>query len=226
MNVQLAQIAAAFASAAPINAINYHNTPAHRAGEYDRQLAALAERFAPTGEDELAAFFRTGHWPGRKPGVIIALYNGYRNNYDVFRPLLEKHGLTGWFFVASGYASCSIRDQIAFSRQNTLKLIPDEYADGRYAMSWDEMRDLDGRHVVASHTRNHVRIAIDDAVGMEGEIVGSQDDFSANLGHPVRSFAWLLSGTHGQSPLTDACLARARYEFLFSDFKIQRLPEA
>jgi hypothetical protein len=41
-----------------------------------------------------------------------------------------------------------------------------------------------------------------------------------------RSFAWLLSGTHGQSPLTDACLARARYEFLFSDFKIQRLPEA
>lgn len=226
MNDRLAEIAAAFRSSAPISAINYHNTPAYRADEYDRELAALAERFAPTGEDHLAEFFRTGRWPERKPGVIIALYNGYRNNYDVFKPLLDKHGLIGWFFAPSGFASCPIDEQVAFSRRQTLKLIPAEYADGRYAMSWDEMRDLDERHVVASHTRHHARIALDDAVGMESEIVGAQEDFIANLGHPVRSFAWLLSGTHGESLVTDACLARARYEFLFSNFKIQRLPEA
>lgn len=226
MKAQLDELASAFRSAAPISAINYHNTPAYRAHEYDRELAALAERFAPTGEDELARFFETGSWPGRKPGVIIALYNGYRNNYDVFRPLLEKHGLIGWFFAASAYASCPAADQVAFSARQNLRLIPDEYADGRYAMDWTELRALDRDHVVASHTRNHARIAVDDAVGMEDEIVGAQQDFHANLGHPVRSFAWLLSGTHGQSPLTDACLARAGYEFLFSNFKVQRLPAA
>lgn len=222
---ELAQIAAAFRSGAPISAINYHNTPAYRAADFDRELEMIAERFAPTGEDELTEFFRTGRWPHRKPGVILAMYNGYRNNFDVFRPLLEKHGLIGWFFVPSGYASCPPEQQAAFAAAHTLKTIPHEYADGRTAMNWDELRAIDGRHVVASHTRNHVRIQIDDAAGMESEIVGAQEDFRANLGHPVRSFAWLLSGTYGQSPVTDACLDRAGYEFLFSNFKVQRLPD-
>ena len=226
MSDQLDQIVAAFRSSAPISVVNYHNTPAHRIDEYDRQLATLAERFAPTSQDDLAELFDTGSWPREKPGIIVALYNGYRNNFDVFRPLLDKHDLTGWFFVPSGYASCPIAEQVAFSQRQTLKLVREEYPDGRHAMNWDELRALDGRHVVASHTRNHARIAIDDAAGMEEEIVGAQHDFIANLGHPVRSFAWLLSGTHGQSPITDDCLMRARYEFLFSNFKIQRLPEA
>lgn len=226
MNKQLVSIDEAFRSSAPINVVNYHNTPAHRAADYDRELAALAERFSPTSEDDLAIFFETGRWPNSKPGIIVALYNGYRNNYDIIRPLLEKHGLIGWFFVPSGYASCPVGEQVAFSQRQTLRLIPDEYGDGRYAMNWHELRAMDGRHVVASHTRNHARIAIDDAFGMEEEIVGAQQDFVANLGHPVRSFAWLLSGKHGQSPVTDSCLTRAHYEFLFSNFKIQRLPEA
>lgn len=220
----LGEITAAFRSSAPISAVNYHNTPAYRADQYDHELAALAERFAPTTEDDLAEYFRTGHWPGGKPGIIVALYNGYRNNYDVFRPLLDKHGLVGWFFAPSAYAGCPPEEQAAFADQHRLRTIANEYADGRYAMNWEELRDLDKRHVVASHTRNHARISTDDAAAMESEIVGAQEDFCRHLGHRVRSFAWLLSGTYGQSPVTDACVDRAEYEFLFSNFKIQRLP--
>lgn len=224
MNTDLEEIAGSFRTAPPIVAVNYHNTPAYRAADYDRELATLAQYYAPTTEDDLAAFFRTGDWPHGKPGVIVALYNGYRNNYDVFRPLLEKHGLVGWFFAATAYASCPPERQAAFAAAHTLTTVPDEYADGRYAMDWSELRALDGPHVVASHTRNHARISVDDAAAMESEIVGAQQDFVANLGHPVRSFAWLLSGTYGQSAVTDACVDRAGYEFLFSNFKIQRLP--
>ena len=224
MTAALTQILAAFQSSAPISAINFHNTPATRASEYDRELGILAEHFSSATEDDLAYFFKTGSWRHKKPGLIIALYNGYRNNYDVFYPLLEKHGLTWWFFAASAYASCSPKDQPAFAARNVLRTIPGEYVDGRTAMDWDELRDLDRRHVVASHTRNHATISVDDVKAMENEIVGSQDDFRTGLGHPVKSFAWLWKGTYGESPLTDACLDRAGYEFLFSSSKIQRLP--
>jgi len=219
-------LALAMAAGAPVQAINYHNTPAYRAAEYDRELAAIAEHFSPTTEDDLAVFLTTGRWIKAKPGVVIALYNGYRNNYDVFRPLLDRHGLVGWFFVASGYVSCPPADQLAFGSTRTLRTIPDEYADGRYALSWDELRELDRDHVVASHTRNHTRVSLDDGVALESEIVGAQDDFLVHLGHRVRSFAWLFGGAYGENPVADSHVDRAGYEFLFSNFKIQRLPGA
>jgi len=217
-------LARAMAAGAPVQAINYHNTPAARTAEYDRELAILAEHFAPTTEDDLAAFLATGRWSASRPGVVIALYNGYRNNYDVFRPLLEKHGLVGWFFVASGYVSCPPAEQLAFGATRTLRTMPDEYADGRYALSWDEVRELDRDHVVASHTRNHTRVSLDDAISLRSEIVGSQEDFLKQLGHKVRSFAWLFGGAYGENPLADGHVDLAGYEFLFSNFKIQRLP--
>ncbi len=222
-----ADLVRGFASGAPIRAVNFHNTPASRAAEYDRELAALAERFAPTTEDDLAQFLATGQWPHRRPGVIVALYNGYRNNADVMRPLLERHGLTGWFFVATSYLSCPPEEQLAFGAARSLATVPGEYADGRYALSWDEARALDrAGHVIASHARNHVRASDGDAAALEEEIVGAQADLVRELGHPVRSFAWPLGAAFGENPLADAALGRAGYEFLFSNFRIQRLPGA
>jgi len=44
-----------------------------------------------------------------------------------------------------------------------------------------------------------------------------------NLGHKVRSFAWLLGGRYGENPAADAAVDRAGYEFLFSNLSVQRL---
>jgi len=218
-------LARGFAAGAPIHAVNFHNTPAHRAAEYDRQLAALAQRFGPCTEDDLSAFLATGRWERARPGGVIALYNGYRNNFDVMRPLLEKHGLVGWFFVASGYVDCPVAEQLAFGAAHRLATIPGEYPDGRYALSWDEVRDLDrAGHVIASHTRTHAQVSGDDPVALKAEILGSQEDFVRSLGHPVRAFAWLMGGAYGENPLADALVDRAGYEFLFSNFRVQRLP--
>jgi peptidoglycan/xylan/chitin deacetylase (PgdA/CDA1 family) len=222
----LRDVAEGLAASLPVRVVNYHNTPAHRAADYDRELAMLAERFSPVREDDLAAFFDTGRWPTHRPGVIVALYNGYRSNFDVFRPLLEKHGLVGWFFAVTAFAGCPPAAQAAFAARRNIVTVADEYRDGRYAIDWTELRQLDRDHVVASHTRNHACISADDAAVQESEIVGAQDDFRRELGHPVRSFAWLSSGIYGHSALTDACLDRAGYEFLFSDLKLQRLPNA
>lgn len=214
---------AAYAAQPPVTAINYHNTPDYRHDHYDRELAAIAERFAPATQDNLAAYLSTGKWPGDKPGIILAFYNGYRNNFDVIRPLLEKHGMVGWFFAATGYVSCPPAEQLQFGSMRTLKTVPNEYADGRYALSWDELRELDRDHVVASHTRNHSKVSLDDGAALEDEIVGAQDDFVRELGHPVRSFAWLLGGAYGENPIADSCVDKAGYAFLFSNFRIQLL---
>ena len=209
--------------AATLRVVNYHLTPARLAATYDREFAALAARHAPVRQDDLAEYLSTGRWPMGRDGVLLVFYNGYRNNFDVARPLLEKHGLVGWFMAVTGYSDCSAADQAGYAAARTLTTLPGEYADGRSALSWDELRALDQRHVVGSHTRNHSRVALDDPAVVHAEIVGAQDDFRRELGHPVRSFAWLHGGRYGENPVADGAVDQAGYQFLFSNLAVQRL---
>ena len=211
---------------AGIRVVNYHNTPLAHRDRYDREFATLAERFAPVTQDRLRDYLVSGVWPERRLGVIPAFYNGYRNNYDVARPLLERHGLVGWFFAVPGYSDCPAEAQAAWGAPRRLHVVEGEYADGRYAASWDELRILDRDHVVASHTRSHTRVDPDDAAEVVPEIVGAQEDFIRELGHPVRSFAWLHGGRYGENPVADTAVDEAGYEFLFSNLSVQRLPRA
>ena len=207
-----------------LRVVNYHLTPASRADTFDREFAALAARYAPVGQDDLAGYLATGRWSMAKPGVIPVFYNGYRDNFDVARPLLERHGLVGWFMAVTGFTACPSGDQLAFAARHNLSVAAEEYPDGRHAVSWDELRRLDRSHVVASHTRSHSRVSLDDPVRLEDEIIGSQRDFVRELGHPVRAFAWLFGGRYGENPAADAMVDRAGYEFLFSNLALQRLP--
>ncbi len=208
-----------------LRVVNYHNTPAARADQFDAEFAALAARYSPVDEDALAAFLATGQWPGDRPGVIPAFYNGYRNNFDVALPLLQKHGLIGWFFAVPGYTACPATDQPAFAAAHTLSTVAVEYPDGRTALSWEELRKIDrAGHVVASHTQTHSRVSLDDPDAFWPEIVGAQEDFATHLGHPVRTFAWLFGGRYGENAQADRAVDAAGYEFHFSNFSVQRLP--
>lgn len=206
-----------------LRVVNYHLTPASRAEIYNREFAALAARYAPVRQDDLAEYLATGRWPMRREGILPVFYNGYRNNFDVARPLLDRHGLVGWFMAVTAYASCPAADQGGFAAARRLATIPDEYPDGRSALSWDELRTLDGSHVVGSHTRNHTRAGLDDPATANAEIVGAQDDFRRELGHPVRPLAWLFGGRYGENPVADAAVDRAGHHWLFSNLAVQRL---
>ena len=207
-----------------LRVVNYHLTPASRADIFDREFAALAARYAPVREDDLAGYLTTGRWPMAQPGVIPVFYNGYRDNFDVARPLLEKHGLVGWFMAVTGFTDCPGLDKTNFAAAHNISVLATEYSDGRHSLSWEELRTLDRTHVVASHTRSHSRVSLDDPARLEDEIVGAQRDFVRELGHPVRALAWLFGGAYGENPAADAMVDSAGYEFLFSNLAVQFLP--
>ena len=207
-----------------IRVVNYHLTPASHADVLDGEFAALAARYDPVGEQELAEYLTTRRWPIGRPGVLPVFYNGYRNNFDVARPLLDRHGLVGWFMAVTGFSSCPAADQADFAAEHQLTTLPCEYPDSRVALSWGELRKLDVRHVVASHTRSHSRASQTDLVKMQDQIVGAQQDFVRELGHSVRSCAWLLGGRYGENPLADLTIEQAGHDILFSNFAVQRLP--
>jgi hypothetical protein len=209
-----------------LRVVNFHSTPRSRYREYREQIVRLGKHFSAVSEADLDRYLATGQWHNAKPGVIPAIYEGYRNGYDVTVPLLEEFGLIGWFFVITDFVKTPPAEQLTFARAHDIGIERFEYPDGRYALSWNELREISRRHVVASHARSHVLLTSLAQAAQESEVVGSQHDFQEHLGRPVRTFVSYGGPEYGVHPATDKLIDQAGYQFVFSNLKIQRLRES
>lgn len=206
-----------------IRAVNFHSTSRAKADQYDRELAGYSRSYSSVNQDELDDYLVTGKWHKEKPGLIVSIYEGYRNGYDVLLPLVEKHGFIGWFFVITGFINAPVKEQLPFALSHDIDMLTREYPDGRYALTWDELRIIDRKHVIACHSRSHTELALLPRAEREEEVIGSQEQFKKHLGHPVRTFVSLFGPAHGENKLTDELVEQAGYDFVVSNFKIQRI---
>lgn len=206
-----------------VRAVNFHSTSRERAGSYERQLEQYSKSFSSVNEDELRDYLTTGQWHKSKPGLIVSVFEGYRNSYEILTPMIEKYGFVGWYWVITGFINTPVPKQLDYADHHDIDMLTHDYQDGRYALTWDEIKQLDKRHVIACHTRSHMLLSAMDAATRREEIVGSQAQFKKHLGHPVRSFVSLTGPAYGENEATDGLVRDAGFEFVFSNFRIQRI---
>jgi peptidoglycan/xylan/chitin deacetylase (PgdA/CDA1 family) len=221
----LVELAAGMAGARAIRAVNFHATPSYHADEYRRQLAAYAELFEPVTRDTFAAAV-AGDWPHERPGLIVLLFEGFRDNYDVMLPILEEFGFTGVFFVPSIFPGIPADLQREYAATHDLDpALADEYEGERIALSWDELRDIRRRgHIVGCHTRNHVELTADTPVSiLREETLLAKAELEDELGEEVELFCWSIGAGLGVHPEADRLVRKAGFRYLFSNFKIQKL---
>jgi hypothetical protein len=210
-----------------LRAVNFHNTPRARRGVYERQILDLGERFAAVDEAGIHALL-SGETPSRAaPGVLPVFYEGYRNNYEVALPLLERAGLRGWFFVVTGFVDAPVEDQYAFGRAHHIGLAEDNRPGERCAMTWDELRDVVARgHVAAAHTATHCAVySVRTPEDVRRELVEPRERLESELEVEVRTLAWLLGAPYGTHPWAEVAAREAGYRLLFSNTKVQRMAE-
>lgn len=215
-----------------VRAVNFHATPERLSEQLEGQISRLAAAFAPVSYGDLARFVETGEWCHDRPGVILNFFDGFRDNFEVVAPILDRLGMIGWFFVISGWVTTPPEDQNAFALRHLIDLPyreEDLPTDGRLALSPDELRSLAGRgHVVASHTRTHVSASPGPApslppAALEREAVASKRDLEQIVGLPVGALAWLEGAALGANAGADEALARAGYGLLFANHAVQRV---
>jgi len=216
-------LADVFANNPLIRAVNFHNTSRAQSSLYERQLAEYSQSFTSVTADDLDQYLTTGQWHKPKPGLIVSVFEGYRNSYEVLTPLIEKHGFVGWFWIITSFINSPIPDQLNFADHHDIDMLTHEYSDGRYAMTWDELRQLDKKHVIASHTRSHTLLSSLEPSVQRAEVIGSQEDFKKNLGHPVRAFVSLTGPAYGENPAIDRLINEAGYDTVLSNYRVQRI---
>lgn len=180
---------------AHVRAIYYHGTPQEWAANLERQLRFYSRHFEPVDraglEDLLAGSRRS-----RKPGLLISFDDGLLSNYEIAAPLLEKYGFVGWFFVPVALiGDPGLADDAEHQERIRSRYVIDVSgeAPGKPSfMSWEQVRDLDRRHVVGCHTMNHCRLyeTLSEAQ-LRLEILESKAELEERLGHEVDTFCWV-----------------------------------
>jgi peptidoglycan/xylan/chitin deacetylase (PgdA/CDA1 family) len=167
-----------------LRVVNYHATPEKDAAGLERQLLMLREHFTPAGPDDLDACLND-RVTGDRPRLLLTFDDGYRSNYDVAAPLIERHGFRGCFFVPAGF--------ISDDRAAADGAFANRTDDSEPRMSWAECRDLIARgHRVGCHSRTHIRLADDvPADRLVDEITGAGRDMAQKLGASVEDFCWV-----------------------------------
>jgi peptidoglycan/xylan/chitin deacetylase (PgdA/CDA1 family) len=134
--------------------------------------------------------------------LVITFDDGYRDNYTVAAPELERQNLRACFFIATGFIGS---EHIPW--WDAQWSIPSQW------MTWDEVRALrDRRFDVGAHTITHVdcgRLSRTEAVE---EIVGSKAKLETETGSPVAFFAYPYGGPEQMTEENRSIVREAGFE--------------
>jgi peptidoglycan/xylan/chitin deacetylase (PgdA/CDA1 family) len=183
----------AFVAGRALRVVNYHSTPqrlAHVVEEEARDYAARYDVLDPAG---LARLLATGEWTGERPPLVVALFDGFRNNATVALPALERAGVTAWLHLPTDFLEAAPEDQPGVAVRDAIRVAPEEVAAGeRLAMTWDEVAAAAERHAVGAHTATHTTAAaVRDPAAVEREVVRPLRQVAAVTGRPADAFAFL-----------------------------------
>ena len=198
-----------------IYALNYHDTPEIESFTLEQQLIFYKKHFSDVNFSDLDHFFKNRKWHKDKPGLILSFDDGLRSNYDIAAPLLEKYGFTGWFFIPTDFPGVLVDEQITFMNNHSISA-RGNYNDGRMAMTWNEIQQLDKKHVIGCHTKTHHRmVASTPKNQLQSEIRASKRILEEKLGHTVDIFCWVGGEELSYSGQGAQTIREATYKYSF-----------
>jgi peptidoglycan/xylan/chitin deacetylase (PgdA/CDA1 family) len=185
-----------------IRAINYHVVEEEHARSFEEHLRYYSRAFVSVDRDRLESFLTTGEWQHPRPGLILSFDDGHSTHHDVVAPLLEKYGFIGWFFIPAGL-------------MNLPENLADREIECESALTLKQLKHLNERHIVGSHSETHCRLGKDvSAERLVSEISGSKLHLEQALGHPIDIFCW-VGGEEASYSRKAAELIKSNYKYSF-----------
>lgn len=208
-----------------IRVINYHNTDAINEERFETEIKYFSENFQPVTIANLDRFFETKKWPFAKPGLIPAIFEGYRSHVDTYARILDKYNFVGWFYIPSFFMDIPAKDQIDFCHNHRLRISKVHgFEDGRVAMNEEEVKKLSEKHVICCHTGTHYELKPDSTEEeVRYEIVEAKRKLEQVTGKPCDVFCWLAGEDYAHSKWAHKYLEEAGYKYVVSNLKIEKI---
>ncbi|MDQ2629803.1 MAG: polysaccharide deacetylase family protein, partial [Actinomycetota bacterium] len=117
--------------------------------------------------------------PLPRRAVVLTIDDGYRDNFEIAQPILERHGFSATVYLVSGKLAAS-----------------NDWGDpgalaGRPMLSREQVKAMRaGGTRLGGHTRHHPRLPEIDDAAVRDEIGGCREDLREALGEGVETFAY------------------------------------
>lgn len=208
-----------------IRVINYHNTNPQDIDRFEAEIKYYSEHFVSVTLKDIETFFETRKWPYEKPGLIPAIFEGFRNHYDIILPILEKYNFRGWFYLPGYFMDVPVEEQIPFSDAHDLTVTNQAmYPDKRVALNWDEVKEIAAHHEICCHTGSHFQIGKETSdEDMHREIVESKRHLEEKIGREVEVFCWLYGEEYNYNIRAHKHLKEAGYKYVVSNLKLEKI---
>ena len=207
-----------------LHVINYHVTPASQQRRLERELASYLTHFDPVLPEHLDTYFTTGRWPLPRQGFVAAFYDGHREHATVAAPVCERLGIRGWFLPVTGFLDCPVEQQRDYTDLHNLWTPDQPDADGRLALTWDELARIGSRHVIAAHTAGHVPpTAVTTPPDVDRELQAPRARLAACAGTAPVAMAWGGGLPFDGEHVAFRAMQEAGYRYLVSATKVQRI---
>jgi len=198
-----------------IRAVNYHDVPPYLAEAFEAQLIYYKKHFEVVGLEGLT-LLASGRWSHTRPGLILSFDDGLRSHADVVAPLLDRHGLTGWFMVPGGFIDEHPERQAVYAQNSTIEYFEHDYGDPRIAMTWTDIRRIAELHEIGCHTWSHRRLV--DSLSEDDltfEIPNAKRRLEQMIGRPISTFCWVGGEEFTYSQSAAVAIKRAEFQFSF-----------
>lgn len=156
------------------------------AADFEAQLMLLKQLgYHPVTVGEIAAAMEGKATLPERP-IVLTFDDGWREQYDVAFPILQRYRMRATFFVSTSF--------VGYPR----------------FMTWEELAEMrDAGMEIASHGRKHVNLADADDQEAWREVARSREVLEEKLGVSAISFAYPFGGYRKGLP---AMLDRAGYQ--------------
>lgn len=190
----------------------------HSARTFERQMQYIANTCNLISLDHLLELILHS-LPTPKRAVVITFDDGFRDNYEIAAPILEKFGLRGVFYISTSsiegrplwfvrlrswstrtnktweqFLEASRRCAVLGEQQREQFLSELEGGDSvsdTFTMTWAQVRDLLKRgHTIGSHTINHPNLAKIPPADLKDEFEISKRTLESELSAPVKHFSY------------------------------------
>jgi peptidoglycan/xylan/chitin deacetylase (PgdA/CDA1 family) len=155
------------------------------AGAFERHCRFFRRHFRVVPLRDLV--YRLAHGQTVDRHLAITFDDGYRDNFENARPVLEKLSLPATFFVVTDWMGSDV-----------VPLWDRERGVQHPWMTWDEVRSLHrSGFEIGAHTRSHVDLGRVSPVEARTEVLGARLELEKQLCSRVESFAYPYGGpTH------------------------------
>jgi peptidoglycan/xylan/chitin deacetylase (PgdA/CDA1 family) len=174
--------------------------------DFERHCRFYRRHFKVVPLRELVHRLEHGRPVGRH--LAITFDDGYRDNFDNARPVLEKLSLPATFFVVTGWMGTTV-----VPRWDDVRGVCHPW------MNWDQVRALhDSGFEIGAHTHSHVDLGAVPPEHARHELLAARLQLEEQLGSRVESFSYPYGGRQHLTEANRDAVRRAGFRCCCSSF--------